>query len=232
MSLKCPNCGAAVPDNARFCPECGTAIQAGNSAAETAETAPREKPKMVNYNLIYLVLLLSLVIVGIYGYPYLIPPAKKQAATQKQVAPEKMPPVDQRAMEQLQARLKENPNNAQANIDMGNFLFDHQRFTEAIKYYQKALELEPRDTAVIVDLGVCYFNLHELDTAKQYFERALKIDNKQPNALYNLGVVYAQQGNMDAMLQTWNKLIEVAPESGPAQTARQMIEQVKSSMGN
>ncbi|MFZ0390899.1 MAG: tetratricopeptide repeat protein, partial [Calditrichia bacterium] len=81
----------------------------------------------------------------------------------------------------------------------------------------------------LVDAGVCCFNMGEMENARTYFQQALEVNTHHPNALYNMGVVNAQLGNMDAVLENWEKLIAVAPNSGPAQAARQMIEQIRNS---
>lgn len=234
MTKTCPKCGASIPEQAKFCPECGARIK---------PEVPLESKKgdssgggfsffKEKYNWIYLVLLASVIVVGIYNYPYFVIPPRQSTHTHSHSTTPELSPEEQQQYEQIKAMLEKNPDGVEENIHMGNFLFDHQRYDEAIQHYEKALQLDPRNTAVIVDLGVCYFNLGQFDKAEELFKKALQIDDKQPNALYNLGVVYAQRGDMDAMMKIWNKLIEVAPESGPAQTAKQMIEQVKQSMEN
>lgn len=238
MTHKCLKCGAEVLETAKYCPECGTALKTPENLKTQAEskTAPKQKPSgLYGYNLIYLVALISLIIVGIYGYRFFVP--KETPGPHAQVndqLPVQQPPVlDQKIFTQLKAKLDANPDGFKENVDMGNFLFDNQRFDEALAYYQKALEVNPNDPDVIVDAGVCYFNVQRLDEAKSYFNKALQINANHPNALYNLGVVSAQLGEMSQMLEAWEKLIEVAPESGPAQTAKRMIDQVrKSRSGN
>jgi Tfp pilus assembly protein PilF len=234
MNLKCPKCGTQITGKAKFCPECGTAIKSvkkpKTSAAKTTP-APAKKSGMPGYNIIYLVALISLIIVGFYGYRFLAPKSNENPHVHtNEAAPQQQAPVfDQNIYNQLKSRVEASPNNPPANIELGNFLFDNQRFAEAIGYYKKALEVNPKNADVLVDAGVCDFNMQRLDEAKSYFDKALEIDPKHANALYNLGVVSAQQGDMSGMLAAWEKLIEVAPESGPAQTARQMMEQVKNS---
>ena len=235
MSLKCPKCGTPITGKAKYCPECGTAIKSvkqPKADAEKTTPAPAKKTGMQGNNIIYLVAFISLIIVGIYGYRFLAPKSNENPHVHtNEAAPqqEQAPVFDQNMFNQLKDRVATDPNNAKANIDLGNFLFDSQRFDEAIVYYKKALELNPKNADVLVDAGVCDFQMQRFDEAKTYFEKALKVDPKHANALYNLGVVSAQQGDMSGMLAAWEKLIEVAPESGPAQTARQMMEQVKNS---
>lgn len=232
MSLKCQKCGAALPENAQFCPECGTAVR----KKKTKKTKAPAKPAPANnsVNILYLVALGALIVAGIYGYRFFTPTvapnpnsASRQAEEQRSQQP---PSMDQNTLNQLRSQLEANPQGVTENVNLGNFLFDNQRFEDALEYYHKALEKEPDNVAVIVDAGVCYFNMRDFEQARDYFQRALNINPKHPNALYNLGVVSAQLGDMETTLEKWNKLIEVAPESDLAQTAKRMMDQVKRSM--
>lgn len=236
MSFKCPSCGNQVPAEARFCPKCGTALKSRKKGKSKAEAKPDPKPKSAGikgYNLLFLVALVSLIVVGIYGYRYITPvnTADPHENSQGAMVQQQAAPMDPTTLNGLKAQLNANPNGAAENIELANYLFDHQRFDEALTYYQKALTIQPNNADVLVDAGVCYFNHQNFQEAKDYFNKALQVNPNHPNALYNLGVASAQTGDMQDMLNAWKKLIEVAPESGPAQTAKQMIDQVKSSMG-
>jgi tetratricopeptide (TPR) repeat protein len=234
MSLKCPKCGTQVTGTDKYCPECGTAIKSikkPKTSSTKTTPVPVKKSGLQGYNIIYLVLLISLIIVGFYGYRFVAPKnnANPHVHTNEAAPQQKSLVFDQNMYNQLKGRVEASPDDIQANIDLGNFLFDSKRFDEALGYYKKALEKHPDNPDVLVDAGVCDFNMQRYSEAKSYFEKALDIDPKHANALYNLGVVSAQEGDMNGMLAAWEKLIEVAPESEPAQTARQMIEQVKNS---
>ena len=234
MSLKCPKCGTQVTGAAKYCPECGTAIKS-TKKPKTGSTkttpVPVKKSGLRDYNVIYLVLLISLIVVGFYGYRFVAPKSdtNPHVHTNETTPQQQSPAFDQNMYDQLKGRVEASPNDIQANIELGNFLFDSKRFDEAIGYYKKALEKNPGNPDVLVDAGVCDFNMQRFDEAKIYFEKALEVDPKHANALYNLGVVSAQEGDMNGMLAAWEKLIEVAPESEPARNAKQMMEQVKNS---
>ncbi|GAB4365313.1 MAG: hypothetical protein Kow0042_04470 [Calditrichia bacterium] len=214
---KCNKCGASVPDKARFCPECGAPQKTRKQASGS-----------FSHNVIYIVTLLSLIIVAVYGYRYIKLPKNSDPHVHSENIPAEQPPVlNQKMFNELKSRLDANPEGVSENIEMGNFLFDHQRFEEALQYYGTALKTDSTNVNVIVDAGVCYFNLRNFEKAREYFQKALSINAEHPNALYNMGVVFAQLGNMEEMLHYWNQLIEVAPESGPAQTAKRMIDDIR-----
>lgn len=231
MNHKCPKCNAQVPDEAKFCPECGTAQKKAKSQKSSnikSRSGAGTGSNMSGINTLYMIALLSIVVVGIYGYKYFVPPEKEmQNPHVHETAP--APQMDQGMLSELRSKVAANPDGFAENVNLGNFLFDNERYSEALNHYKKALNVNPNDPNVIVDAGVCYFNLENYPEARKYFKQALEINSEHPNALYNLGIVSAQTGDMEQMLDSWNHLIEVAPESGPAQTAKQLMDQIKNS---
>jgi tetratricopeptide (TPR) repeat protein len=230
MNHKCPNCGREVEDQVKFCPDCGTAQKSRKKETRSAAAAQPKLPsrKLAGANILYLVALLSLIVVAIYGYRYVKTdtPTDPHANLPEAVQPTQNPMFDQEHFQHLQENLKTNPDGFRENVDLANFLFDNKRFNEAINYYLKAIEINPNQPDILVDTGVSYFELKRFSEAKTYFEKALKLKKDHVNALYNLGVVSAQLGEMPQMLEYWERLIVVAPETEQARAAKQMMDQV------
>ncbi len=126
----------------------------------------------------------------------------------------------------IKEKLKETPNDVELNIQMGNLLFDTQRFKEAIPYYKKALMLKPNNPDVIVDLGVCYYNLGEYEKAREQFDRALNVDPNHVNALYNRGIVAVKLKQFEDLMSAWGKLTKIAPNSPQAKQAQQILDEI------
>jgi len=229
MNKKCIKCGKIIPEDAKYCPFCGSDLKiSSQKKSKKQKSEPSRKPSSSRNNFIYMVALISIIITAIYGYKYFIPPENQHVHTH-QMNPNQPRPIDQNKLNKLKAQLNANPNGVAENVNLGNFLFDNQRYEEALIYYNKAIELDGKNPDVIVDAGVCYFNLRNFNESIKYFEKALKINPKHPNALYNLGIVKSQTGDMQGMLEAWNTLIKVAPESGPAHKAKLMVDQIKRS---
>jgi cytochrome c-type biogenesis protein CcmH/NrfG len=230
MKYKCSNCGAEFSKQVKFCPECGTAQKISKSPAgkigKEAKTG-KASYKMEGRNIIFVVALVSLIIVGFYGYPYITPPrpASSQENTSSKTPTQSQNAFDEQEYQHLKSHVQENPNDFTANVNLGNFLFDNQRFEEALVYYRAAVQINPQAADVLVDAGVSHFNLDQLEKAGEYFERALAVDENHINALYNMGVISARMGSMENMRKYWDRLIKVAPQSQQAQSARQMLSQ-------
>jgi cytochrome c-type biogenesis protein CcmH/NrfG len=218
MKNKCPKCGSEINTRVKFCPECGAAQKSAPKQAGKSEQpvkSARKTGTMEGRNIIYVIALVSIIIVGFYGYPYVTPPKPEnphdhntnQTVTQPQNT------FDEEQYQHLKSHLQENPNDFSANVSLGNFLFDNQRFNEALIYYSTATQINPQAADVLVDAGVSHFNLDQFEKSQELFEKALAVDKNHINALYNMGVVSARLGSMENMQIYWSRLMEVAPQS-------------------
>lgn len=128
----------------------------------------------------------------------------------------------------LKSILKEDPENLQALIKLGNVTMDANRCQEALEAYVKALEIDPNNTNVRVDIGTCYRRTGRSDLAVEEYRKALELD---PNHLYahlNLGVVLAYDFNKgDEAIKEFEKYLELAPNSPNADSIRQEIAKLK-----
>jgi tetratricopeptide (TPR) repeat protein len=152
-------------------------------------------------------------------------PAQGQAAVPQTQAPRQL---DQAEAQRLQAAAAQNPADPKARVDLGNLYFDADRYAEAIAWYQQALKINPNDADVSTDLGVCYYSLNDPDRALQQFEASLKASPKHAKTLLNKGIVMAfGKQDLKGAAAAWEKLIEIAPTSPEAETARKALQGLK-----
>ena len=235
----CKNCKTENPVQAKYCKNCGSSLAKKSKPVEqTKTTQTQDKPFYLNRYFIIMAIAFVAMIVATYYNFSLIDSGKRNVAApavpQSQGVRESISPthpeVDPSVIKETENQLKQDPNNAQLNVQMGNMLFDGQKYEEAIPYYSKALELEPGNPDVIVDLGVCYFNMDDFSKAKESFQQALVEDPNHVNALYNLGVVSVRLKEMDVLMDAWSKLVEIAPGSPQAAQASQILDEIHSSV--
>jgi tetratricopeptide (TPR) repeat protein len=129
----------------------------------------------------------------------------------------------------LRTMVKEDPENLNAWIRLGNILMDSKRFTEAIEAYARALELDPRNVNVRVDMGTCYRNTGQPERAVEEYRKALTYNPKHLYAHKNLGVVLAYDLNRikEAIpeFETYLKLSPTAPDAEQVKTALNELRQ-------
>jgi tetratricopeptide (TPR) repeat protein len=131
----------------------------------------------------------------------------------------------------LKSILKEDPDNLQALIKLGNISMDSNRFQQAIDAYSKALEIDPRNVNVRVDMGTCYRRSGRSDKALEEFQKAIEIDPNHKYAHMNLGVVLAYDfDNKEEAIKALEKYIELAPTAPNVPQVREFIERLKAQM--
>ncbi len=126
--------------------------------------------------------------------------------------------VDQAVVEagsrilELEAFLKDNPDNAKAWTQLGNLFFDTNRFKDAIEAYERSLELAPGNPNVLTDLGVMYRRSGDFKQAVSAFDRAIAADPTHETARFNKGIVLMHDlGDLPAAVEAWEGLLEINP---------------------
>ncbi len=108
--------------------------------------------------------------------------------------------------------LKQDPNNLQAHINIGNLYFDTRQDLQAIEHYRKALELDPRNVNVRTDMAICYRRKGDPDRAVEELKKAISIDPRHAQSRYNLGVILIHDKNdIEGGVRAWEALLENVP---------------------
>jgi tetratricopeptide (TPR) repeat protein len=112
----------------------------------------------------------------------------------------------------LTEKVRQNPQDAAAWIQLGHLYFDRNAVPEAIEAYEKALELQPDNAPVRTDLGIMYRRAKRPEEAVRQFDRAIAIDPKLENAHFNKGVVLLHDlDDREGAIQAWEGLLKINP---------------------
>jgi cytochrome c-type biogenesis protein CcmH/NrfG len=140
------------------------------------------------------------------------------------------PPVDLAAVQKLQDRIKADPNDFDALVELGNVDFDQRNYPEAVTYYSRALAIHD-DQNVRTDLGTMLFYSNRYDEAITELKKVLAVNPTHAQALFNMGVVLLHGKNdPQGALQNWQKLIDTNPNFPQAATVRQQIQALKDTL--
>ena len=125
----------------------------------------------------------------------------------------------------LQDKLRQNPEDQDAMITLGNAYYDAKQYADAITWYEKALTKVPTNTDVRTDLGTAYYYSGNLDKAKAEWTEVLKEDPNKLQAHYNFGVLYSNLTPPDNENATkeWQAVIKIDPNSDQAKSAQQKL---------
>jgi tetratricopeptide (TPR) repeat protein len=156
------------------------------------------------------------------------PPASAQAGAVPGNTPAP-PPIDLQRVAALEQMAKTRPTDATPRVQLANLYQDSERPDLAIPWYEQALKLNPKDVNVSTDLAVCYYYIDQPDKALAQIDRSLQIDPTHSKTLLNQGIIRAfGKQDLDGALKSWERVLEVAPNSPEASRARQGIDGLKS----
>lgn len=141
-------------------------------------------------------------------------------------------PIDLQRAADLEKQAKAQPSDVTSRVELGNLYQDAQRPDLAIPWYEAAFKLNPKDVNVSTDLAACYYATEQHDKALAQIDKSLAIDPKHPQTLLNQGIIRAfGKQDLDGALESWQKLLQVAPNSPEAARAKQGIEALQKGHG-
>ena len=141
-------------------------------------------------------------------------------------------PIDLQRAADLEKQAKAQPSDVASRVDLGNLYQDAQRPDLAIPWYEAALKLNPKDVNVSTDLAICYYYTEQPDKALAQIDKSLTIDPKHPQTLLNQGIIRAfGKQDLQGALESWQKVLQVAPNSPEAARAKEGIDGLQSAHG-
>jgi cytochrome c-type biogenesis protein CcmH len=122
------------------------------------------------------------------------------------------------AISQLEAKLKDNPKDAEGWRMLGWAFFQTQRFAEAASAYGRATQLAPDKGEYWSSLGESLVLAGKGDVpadAKAAFAKAVTLDPKDPRARYFLAVAKDLAGDHKGAVDDWFALLADTPSGAP-----------------
>ena len=135
------------------------------------------------------------------------------------------------AIQPLLERLRQDPNNPQLLVNIGNQYYDNHDWSKAVEYYRQSLQVEPENVDVRTDMGTAIWYGGDPQGAIREYGAVLKIRPDYPQTLFNMGIVEWQGVHDDrAALKSWQTLLQRHPEYPDRQKAEHLMEKVQSEM--
>ena len=159
------------------------------------------------YFLSVLMLLLSLILACSRGDQ---PPGKKAAG------PAINPYSNESVFDEVQRKLKENPNDADALFHLADLYERNAQYKEAIDTYKKVLKLRPGSGYVYFKIGTAYDRLNQPSEAVNAFQSAIKYMPAYAVAYNNLGIAYGKLNKSDQEIAALKKAIKLRPRYSSA----------------
>lgn len=95
------------------------------------------------------------------------------------------------ADEHFRKAISQRSDDARLLNNYGSFLFEQQRYQEALERYTQASQdsLYPERSRIFENLGLTSLQLKQRDQARAYFERSLRLNSRQPRALMEMALL-------------------------------------------
>lgn len=139
----------------------------------------------------------------------------------------------QKGMEVLEAVYKSDPNDTQANNDLGYLYADNGvKLEQAEGMIRKALAVEPENAAYLDSMGWVLFKLGKAEEALPFLEKAVKNSTGGGDeTLYDhLADVYDRLRQPAKAVETWKKALELAKAADHRDT--KLIERIEEKLKN
>jgi cytochrome c-type biogenesis protein CcmH/NrfG len=135
----------------------------------------------------------------------------------------------------LLEKLKSEPDNSAALIQVGAIYHTTHQFKEAAAYYEKAVQVDPKNVPTRTKLASSLYRTGDIDGAIAQLNRALSYDPKDANALFDLGMIRLQ-GKRDGKgaLAAWQRLLKSNPQlsAGRKATVEKLMADVLTTLGD
>lgn len=173
--------------------------------------------KLIKLETALLFALIALVVGFLGGVVYSAfnpPPASTRVASNTDHFEHAVSPEHARQIIEMEEKVAESPEDANAWIALGNAYFDHKQPEKAIRAYENALKHQPDNADVWTDLGIMYRQIEKPEKAIAAFDKAREVDPFHEPSLYNKGIVQMHDLNdLKGAYETWSKLLELNPSA-------------------
>ncbi|MGH7723949.1 MAG: tetratricopeptide repeat protein [Candidatus Eiseniibacteriota bacterium] len=97
--------------------------------------------------------------------------------------------------------------------------------------YEKALKIRPGDEIALCRLAASYYASGQRDSAMTILRQTIKQNERSHCSYFTMGVAFADAGMFREAIRVWEKVVEYAPGSPEAESARESIKLLKEYLG-
>lgn len=116
------------------------------------------------------------------------------------------------------------PKNVKALVNLGVAWDASGKSQTAQRYYERALEISPRDPVAKCRLASSIYAQSQYARAVDLLREVVRENPDSHCGYFTLGVAFADAGIYRDAIRMWKKVVELAPESQEAISARESIE--------
>jgi Tfp pilus assembly protein PilF len=151
--------------------------------------------------------------------PGSVPPGAEAGAAMGQGAPGG-PSAGGPAMaqiEELKKRVEQNPNDAEAVLQLAGMNFQIQNWPRAAELFEQYLKLQPGDPNAMTDLGTSYLQAGQVEKSLETFRQVRQQAPGYWQSYFNEIIALATLGRMDEAAQIMAELQKIQPNNPDVQ---------------
>ena len=114
----------------------------------------------------------------------------------------------------FQAAAEINPNDPMSRSNLGAYLQEHGKLSEAMAQYDRTISLTSDPgllAATYSNRGTAYRKLGEDEKARESYDQALRLNPNQSNAYLGLGELLEKQNQLDDAIRNYSRSVELRP---------------------
>ena len=118
------------------------------------------------------------------------------------------------AYSHFQAAAEINPNDPMSRSNLGAYLQEHGKLSEAVAQYDRTISLTSDPgllAATYSNRGTAYRKLGEDEKARESYDQALRLNPNQSNAYLGLGELLEKQNQLDDAIRNYSRSVELRP---------------------
>ncbi len=119
--------------------------------------------------------------------------------------------------------IESSPELSKAHVNLGVLYDARGAASLALSEFEIALAINPNDVLALSHAAFMKFLLGHHSKADDYISKALELDPDNPQPHFYLAIFFWENGIYREALSEWESVIELAPESGLADRARENI---------
>jgi tetratricopeptide (TPR) repeat protein len=123
------------------------------------------------------------------------------------------------ALAQFHKVLEQDAQHEGALISIGDILVEQQKLDEAVEYFEKAVA-QTSDAIVPFNVAEIYFNQGNAAKAIEYYKIAAEYRADWADPHLKMGYAYLNTGDMEGAKSSFQKVVEIAPDTPQAQMAQ------------
>ena len=108
--------------------------------------------------------------------------------------------------------VEKSPKKARPHYNLGFFLAEQDRISEAITHFSEALRINPDYAEAHNNLGIALAGRGDLKEAVRHYSEALRLKPDHAKAHHNLGNVKVEEGDLDGAIGHYSRALQLRPD--------------------